>query len=301
MLGVMETQAQTPTKETLKIRGTRLAYPLMRKWISEFNKQYPNVNLVIAPQSPADSIDLTIASYNVTENELKGERDAVVVARYVQLPIVNSNRPDLPELQKSGVTDESLRSVFFGQQPKSFITSTSTQLSLYVRDRPVCAVKAFAGHFGEDASKIRGTGIKGDDEDLADSVRNNIDGFTFNNLGFIYDPATRKISEGLAIVPLDLNRNGTIDIDEKIYDNLDHVIEFIERTDHPAFVNEEVNLVYKKNSSKESAGIFLNWILKDGQRFNHELGFLQMDKDFLDAQFVIAEKTFKHISVSSNR
>src|SRR6188508_1775965 len=79
-------------QDVVKIKGTRLVYPLMRKWIYEFTKEHPNVKIKISPNSPSDSIDFSIASYALTSNELKGDIQGVAVARYVQLPIVNANR-----------------------------------------------------------------------------------------------------------------------------------------------------------------------------------------------------------------
>src|SRR5450432_1899729 len=73
----------------VKLRGTRLTYPLVNKWITEFNKEYPNIKVSIAPTAPADSIDFTIASYTLTSKELEGNREGIAVSRYVQLLVVN--------------------------------------------------------------------------------------------------------------------------------------------------------------------------------------------------------------------
>lgn len=284
----LSAMGQNKPAEVIKIRGTRLVYPLMRKWIARFNEEHPEIKVVISPGSPSDSIDFSIASYALTADDLKGDLQGVVVAKYVQLPIVNINRKDLNELQTRGITEEQLKNIFFGQQPVSLTASSApSPLELYVRDRPVCAVKAFAGHFGENPSHINGHGIKGDDEELATAVRNDVNGLSFNNLGFIYDVKTRKISKDLAIIPLDLNKNGKVDADEQIYATLDNVIGFVEKTHHTAFINENVNLTYHKDTQKDAAKIFLRWILEKGQVYNHELGFIKMDKDLLSAQQAI--------------
>ena len=284
----------------VKLRGTKLTYPLVNKWIFEFNKEYPNIKVLIAPAAPADSIDFSIASYALSASDLEGNREAVVVSRYVQLPVANSKRPDLAQLQATGFTEKSLSDLFFTENTPNFLASSQTQtpIALYVRDRPVCAVKAFATHYGNDPKELKGTGIKGDDQDLAAAVRNDVNGLCFNNLGFIYDVKTRKITEGLAVIPLDLNENGKIDKDEKIYGTLDNVVDFIEKTHHPKFVNERVNFIFKKTSTNTSAGVFLNWVLTKGQKFHHELGFLTLDDQLLVEQRVIAATTFKTSSSS---
>ncbi len=295
LLSPMLSSGQQKEPGIVTLRGTKLTYPLIKKWIQEFNKEYPNIRLSISPEVPADSIDFSIASYALSESDLPVDRQSIVVSRYVQLPVANSNRPDLAALQAKGFTEESLSNLFFTDSTPDFPASASskTPLTLYVRDRPVCAVKAFASHFGTDPKELKGAGITGDDNDLVDAVRNDINGLSFNNLGFIYDVKTRKVTQGLAVIPIDLNENGKIDNDESIYATLDDVLNFIERTQHPRFVNEPVNFVFSKGSSNASAGLFLNWVLTTGQRFQHELGFLRVNDQVLADERIIAGALFK--------
>ncbi|MBL7859353.1 MAG: hypothetical protein JNM57_16795 [Cyclobacteriaceae bacterium] len=283
--------AQQNNPGIVKIRGTKLTYPLVEKWINEFSKEYPHIKVSIAATAPADSIDFTIASYALTSTDLDANQASAVVSRYVQLPVANSKRPDLATLQSTGITEKNLRNLFFSPSTPTFLPSAQTP-TLYIRDRPVCAVKAFADHFGDNPKEIKGTGIKGDDSDLADAVRNDINGLSFNNLGFIYDSKTRKISDGLAVIPLDLNENGKIDKEEQIYGTLDSVIEFIEKTHHPKFITENVNFIFKKNSTNTNAGIFLYWVLTTGQQYHHQLGFVSVDKTLISEERTIISSAF---------
>jgi phosphate transport system substrate-binding protein len=279
----------------VKLRGTRLTYPLVNKWIAEFNKEYPGIKVSIAPTAPADSIDFSIASYPLKSDELKESQRSIIATRYVQLPVVNSNRPGLAELQSKGITEKELGEIFF--KPESTLLASSQKnvpIDLYVRDRPVCAVKSFADHFGADPKKIKGDGIKGDDQDLAKAVKKDVNGFSFNNLGFIYNTKTRKVVDSLAIIPLDLNSNGKVDKDEQIYNTLDEVIAYVERTKSAAFVNDPVNFIFNKDSQNKSAGLFLSWVLTKGQKFNHELGFINQETEPLESQKKIASSTFAH-------
>ncbi len=288
-----------PNEGVVKLRGTRLTYPLLKKWIAEFNKTYPTIKIIIAPDAPADSIDFTVAAYKLSTTDFKENQKGVVVAQYVQLPVVNSKRPGLAELQARGVKEKDLQDLFFTVGAPSFLASSQNKSQLYVRDKPVCAVKAFAAHYGNDPKKIKGTGINGDDQDLANAVKNDINGISFNNLGFIYDVTTRKVQKDLAILPLDLNENGKVDKDEQIYGTVDHVIEFIEKTKNPKFVNEHVNFIFNTESKNASAAKFLSWVLSNGQQFNHQLGFINLNKAFLAEQKVIFKDGFKVSSISA--
>ena len=267
----------------VKLRGTRLTYPLVNKWIEEFKKEFPAIQVSISPSSPADSIDFSIASYPIETSDLKENQSFAIVANYVQLLIINPNRSSIDELLAKGVTEKDLGELFFQPAP-AFLASASNTSTLYIRDRPVCAVKAFADHYGVDPKEIKGTGIKGDDLDLAESVKSDVNGIAFNNLGFIYEVNTRKVKEGLVVVPLDLNSNGKVDSDEQIYGSLDQLIHYIEHSKSKAFINSPVNFVYEKNSQNKSAALFLNWVLSKGQKYNHELGFINQEASQLEEQ-----------------
>lgn len=284
-------QAWAQTGE-VKLRGTRLTYPLVRKWISEFHSKYPNIKVEIAQSAPSDSIDLSIYTFDIAATGLKENQQAAVLNRYVQLPIANSQRPGLKELQAKGFTEADFKKVYFEQEHGKTPVG-SHPITVYKREKPACAAKSFATHYGSDPNSAPGVGVKGDDSDLTASVKKDPNGLSYNNLGFIYDLKTRKIQEGLAIIPLDLNENGKVDANEQIYGSLDEVIGFVEKTENHKIPFDNVNVVFDKNSKNVAAGIFLQWVLTEGQQFNHEFGFLNQQNTVLSKQKEIVAGVFK--------
>lgn len=263
---------------TVTLRGTRLTYPLVQRWIDAFQKEYPGIHVAITPDIAADSLDFTIAAYSIVGKDL-GDRTGVAVARYVQLPVANSKRPDLAAWQARGFTEADFKNLYFTPQAPNFFASASTAqtvspITLYTRDKPACAAVTFAKHYDNDPKNIQGKGVKGDDRDLAKAVQDDVYGVSFNNLGFVYDVQTRRVTPGLAVIPLDLNENGHVDADENVYATVDDVIAYVERTNHPRFVTENINFLYAKNSKNTASSTFLTWALTKGQRYNHDLGFL---------------------------
>lgn len=290
--------AQQQDAGVVKLRGTRLTYPLVNKWIAEFNKDYPNIKVSIAPKAPADSIDLTLAAHSIVAEGLDGNKEAVAITRYMQLPVANSKRSDLKALQAKGFTEADFNNLYFTSGTPQLFAAVNSPITLYTRERPTCATITFARHFGNDPKTVKGVGVKGDDQDLATAVKEDVKGISFNNLGFIYDIKTRKVTEGLAVIPVDLNENGKIDHDEEIYSTLDNVIAFAEKTNHPKLIAENVHVLYKKDSPHTAAGIFLSWILTKGQQYNHDLGFLNLEGDVLTQQLSVVTTTFKVSSAS---
>lgn len=298
ILSMMLATAQHTETSVVKIKGTRLTYPLVRKWIVEFSKDYPSIKVQIAQQSPSDSIDLNLAAYRIVEGDLEAPQDFVTITRYTQLPVANSKREDLSALQARGFTESDFNQLYFSTDKPNFFTATKSPITLYTREKPACAAITFAKHYGNDPKTIQGVGVKGDDQDLAKAVKEDVNGISFNNLGFIYDLNTRKVTGGLAVVPLDLNENGQVDHDEQVYGSLDDLIAFIEKTNHPKFVTENVNAIFNKDKHNDAAGIFLLWVLTKGQRYNHELGFLGLQDDVLNTQRQRISANFKTSTAS---
>lgn len=292
LLGTLSFGAFSQTG-SVKLRGTRLTYPLVRKWISEFQKAYPLVKVEIAPNAPADSLDLEIYTFDIAKSGLKEGKEAAVLNRYAQLPIANSKRPDLKELQAKGFTEADFKKIYFTEETGKAPVG-SHPIVVYKREKPACAARSFATHYGSNPNQTPGIGVKGDDRDLSISVKKDINGLSYNNLGFVYDIATRKVADSLAVIPLDLNENGRIDADERIYGTLDQVIAYIEKTNNAKIPFDNVNVVFDKQPKNAAAGLFLQWVLTEGQKFNHEFGFVDQEKAILSRQKEIVSGAFKN-------
>jgi phosphate transport system substrate-binding protein len=281
----------------IRITGTRLVHPLFKAWIDAYTKTHPGITITLSSTIPADSADIVIVSHILREGDVKPGKTSIVLNRYVQLPVVNSRRSDVAALQSAGFTQEAIRQVYFagnddkqGNTPPSLTSFAS--YTVYKRARPACASIAFANHYGNEQKDIKGTGITGDDRDLLEAVKRDTNGISYNNLGFIYDLRTRRVTDSIAIVPIDLNGNGRIDPDENVYGTLDEVITFAEKTNHSGLPVENVHVIFNANGPNPAVGAFLGWILKDGQAYNHAYGFLDLDKKTIDAQHdIVATST----------
>ena len=66
--------------------------------------------------------------------------------------------------------------------------------------------------------------------------------------------------------------------------NLDQVINVLESTRIETIPVEKIGFVYSQQNARKEVTAFLKWVLTDGQRFNHEKGFLNLTKDALVEQ-----------------
>jgi phosphate transport system substrate-binding protein len=287
--------SQTKENGKVLISGTRFTYPLVEKWISEFNKTYPDVEVRILPRksSKEDSANLVINAHQINPENLKPGYEYINIGRYALLAISNSNNPANEKWLKKGLKESEVKKLFF--EDANYFESENTknkkkekdfQPTVYTREEKACAPIAFANHYGFQQENIKGKGVSGDDKYLIYALKKDSSAITYNNPGYVFDLKTRTVVPGITIIPYDLNENGKVDEDENFYSDLDQLIQNAESNKSGALPVEHVNISYPKqfNSSNNNIKLFLDFVLREGQKFNHEYGFLNLDNDLLAKQ-----------------
>jgi phosphate transport system substrate-binding protein len=287
--------AQKAENGKVIITGSRFVYPLLDKWIAEFKKQYPEVPFrVIARGGPnVDSANLIINAHVLSPEEIKKGYKVVNISKYTLLPVANAQNPGLKDWASNGIKEKQFKALFFKKvdpfapkKEEKKIDPTVFKPVLYTRLEKACAPTTFARNFGFEQADILGKQIGGDDKHLIAAIERDTNGLTYNNLGMIYDLTTRKVKAGLAVLPFDLNGNGKLDADENFYATLDEVIERLEKKKYSEIATEYVNISYlgEIDESNKNTVLFLNWILENGQQYNHDFGFLNFEKEKLVQQ-----------------
>ena len=279
---LMVAHAQT-NQNVIRITGTKFPFDIMQQWIDVYSKTHPQIQFQLSKAIPVDSADLLIAAHSFREGELKEDQLKISLNRYAQLPVVNSNRSDLKALQAKGFTKEDLQDVYFKRsQQKNDIFHTAA--NVYRRDKNVCASRSFSENITGIQSDVAGTLVNGDDQALLASVKKDVNGISYNNLGFVYNLKTRKVADSIAVIPIDLNENGKIDANENTYGNLDDVLNYLSKTKDKNIPQDDVNIVINKNKISKEAVDFLSWIISQGQQYNHSFGFLNLDKSVVEKE-----------------
>ncbi|HVD97677.1 MAG TPA: hypothetical protein VNB90_05680 [Cytophagaceae bacterium] len=288
--------AQQSTK--VIITGSRFTYPLVERWIAEYKKVNPEVTFKINPRGgpDTDSANLVINAHELSEKEIKPGFKVINVNRYILLTVANSKSDFAKQYGATGIKDKELKKLFFekwdpfegldeGTKKKDKKTHTTV---LYTREQIACAPTTFARHYGFEQKDLIGKGIAGDDKHLIYAVLKDTNGITYNNLGLIYDLKTRKVKDGLTVIPEDLNGNGKLDEEENFYATLDNVVSKLEEKNYSEVVTGNVNFSFPQDvAANKELYDFINWILKDGVKLNHEFGFIDQEKSDLDKQLVI--------------
>ena len=277
--------SENKAAEPVIISGTKFTYPLIQKWIEEYAKVNPTANVKLAIKTATSQVtDLNIIAHQPTKEELSDSKEIIYTGRYALLPVTNTNNPILPVARKKGLNKKDIDKLFFevidyddepGVKVKQKFAAT-----IYSRDNKACASTALAEYFGHASSEIRGKKVLGEDIYLLSAIKKDSIGLTYNNLGYLYDVNSRKLKDGIALLPLDLKK----ETKEILTGNLDNVIEVLEKNRIETIPVEKIGFIYSQLNARKQVSDFLKWVLSDGQKFNHAEGFLNLDKQALAEQ-----------------
>lgn len=276
--------AENKATEPVTISGTKFTYPLIEKWIAEYAKVNPNANIRLAAKNAtSQTADLNIIAHQPAQNELQPNTEIIYAGRYALLPVTNTKNPLLATSSKKGLNKKEIDKLFFeviNYDEEPVKEKPKFQATIYARDNNACASTALAGYFGHQSSEIRGKKVLGDDIYLLSAIKKDTIGLTYNNLGYLYDTNSRKLKDGIALLPLDLKKD-TKDI---LTGNLDYVIDVLEKNRIETIPVEKIGFIYSQQTARKEVSDFLKWVLADGQKFNHAEGFLNLDKQALAEQ-----------------
>lgn len=290
--------SQNAADKKIIITGSRFTYPLLEQWIAAFKEVHPEIEFKIIPRGGpnVDSANLVFNAHKLRSEEIKPGYYAVNIARYALLPFANAKNPQTEQWQKKGIKEKDLKKVFFkkydpfstqeeaeNEKPKN---KNAYHSVVYTRAQKACAPIAFASHYGFEQDDIVGKPIGGDDKHLITAIERDTNGVSYNNLNLLYDGKTKLVKNNLAIIPIDLNENGKLDKDENFYGNLDQVIARLESSKIPQIPLEYINVLYSTQTIENNANValFLEWIFTNGQKYNHQLGFLEFEPGAIERQ-----------------
>lgn len=283
--------ATTPIKKNQKyvvITGVRFAYPLVQRWIDDYNKENPEVQIIIESRGTADpaKYDILIEAYD-KDVELIKNREYVYIARYAVLPVANSKSAFAHTYSTKGLTKDLFNQLYFHDifADKDKKLEIKEPYTVYTRLQKAGAPVTFAKYFGHEHKDILGKAIAGSDEHLLKAVLRDSTALSYLPLTLAYDHATKKPVEGLSVLPVDLNGNGKVNDEERFYDDLSKVIETLEQKSNKGINNipiEYLHISVDGNGSQEAIA-FLRWVIQNGQESLHEFGYLKPESSKFDS------------------
>ena len=265
------------------IKSPRFARPLVEKWIEEYAKTEPGVVFQIVKGSAnQDNIDLNIVSDNQDNSNQKFSH-IVYFGETAVLPITARSSEAARLLEGKHLNAKKLKQLFFlnddfEEEVKK--NKTFETIIIYSGSNASSVAASFAHNFGEESANFRGKRISGDDLFLNTAISKDPLGVTFNALSNIFDLKSRHLKSDLSLVGLDLKK----DLENSFSDNgtLDDVLNILENGKPAEITVEKVGIRF--NNADDAVNHFLQWVLENGTKYNHEYGLLNLDKKETNAQ-----------------
>jgi phosphate transport system substrate-binding protein len=275
---------------TVSISGAWALYPMVLKWKEEFQKLHPDIEIDVqaggAGKGIADSltgmVDLGMVSRDVRPEEVEKGARPYAVAKDAVVATVSSRNPHLGVVRTKGISRAAFVEVWIDGRETTWGrilgTSAGEPVHVFTRSDACGAAETWAAYLGKRQEDLAGVGVYGD-PGLADAVRRDPLGIGFNNVNFAFDAKTLKPVDGLAVVPIDLDGNGSIDPGESFTGTRDELTAAIAGNVYPSPPARELFLVSKGIPERPSVSAFLRWILTDGQAFVAETGYIALSAE----------------------
>jgi ABC-type phosphate transport system substrate-binding protein len=258
-------------QDNFSIRSAKFVTPLLQKWVDEYSKAHPRMRIQIVDNKD-NGADINISVSNDAEN-----RNAYTVGRYAILPVAGKDNRLLADLQKKKLNGKRLKELYFEQdifdEDYEQEKENKYNVTVYAGNKQQSVTVAFAEYFGYEAKALKGKKIAGDDIYLIHAIQKDNSGISFNNLNYIFDLRSRRLKDEISLLPLDLKKEYTEILSES---NLDKTIELLERKKFDLIPVEELTFEVS-NADNPEIQQFLQWILTEGQSYNHEFGFLNVE------------------------
>ncbi len=284
-----------PLSGSLSLSGAWALYPMALKWAEEFQKLNPGVKIDVqaggAGKGIADAlagmVDVGMVSRNIQPTEVEKGAYAIPVTKDAVIPMMNARHPLLKDIRARGLKRDEFAGIWVAGTIKSWEAAMGktgrTEIRVYTRSDACGAAETWAAYMGKRQEDLKGIGVYGD-PGLADAVRRDVMGLGFNNVNFAYDAATKRPIEGLAVVPIDLDGNGRLDPAEDFYGTRDDLTAAIADGRYPSPPARELYFVTKGAPAKPVLVAFLKWVLREGQAFVPETGYIRLHPDKLAAE-----------------
>ncbi|MBR1502703.1 MAG: hypothetical protein IJ618_02325 [Prevotella sp.] len=265
------------------IKAPRFARPLVEKWISEYAKVEPGIQFIIAKGSQTkDGIDLNVVFDNQEVNT-KDFSHIVYFGETAVLPITARSSEAARLLEGKHLNAKKLKQLFFLNDDLEEDTKKNKQFEqiiIYSGSNASSVAVSFAQNLGEEASSFRGKRISGDDLFLNTALSKDPLGVSFNALPNIFDLQSRHVKDELSIVGLDLKKGLADSFNDQ--GNLDTVLQLLENGKPAEVAIEKVGVSY--NVADDAVSHFLEWVLENGTKYNHEFGLLNLDRKVTESQ-----------------
>ena len=258
--------------EKISLRIPNFARPLVEKWANDYKKANHNIDFQFTTGKSQDNNTLTLTT----------DADGISFARYAVLPVTTKNSEAAHLTASNRLNSKKLRSLFFVKDEWDDDTKDSKadqQVHVYTGNSTLSASRLYASHLKQENANYKGKKIAGDDSFLITAINRDPLGITVNYLSNIFDLKSRELRPSLALLPLDIDKQGRQALENG---RLDNIIELLEQEEYAEIPIGNIGFEY--NHANVAINDFVRWILTVGVRDLHQYGLLSLSQKELVAQ-----------------
>jgi glycine cleavage system H lipoate-binding protein/ABC-type phosphate transport system substrate-binding protein len=271
--------------DSIRLLSSPDLFNLSLKWASEYSKIFPEtkmrvINLADVSMSDKklDNGEIGVVSPGYYSELYRESLWSEVVGRDVIVPVFSAKNPFLVEITQKGISPEKLAKVLAGKDPMNWGVLLNNGLNIpahyyYINDESISkCISAFLG-----SDNPNNSGIKTENsEELLASVKNDPNAIGFCRMVNILNPGNMTLAENIKLLPIDRNGNGTLDYNEKIYDDLNSFSRGVWIGKYPKALVSNIYSVSTGTPQGKSEIAFLKWILTEGQKYLQPGGYTDL-------------------------
>lgn len=272
LLGLQLSLSASAQTEKVTLRVPNFARPLVEKWVTEYQKTNTGVDFQFSGKSQDSDNSISLTT----------DDDAVLVARYAVLPVTAKDSEAAELIGTHSLNAKKLKKLFFIKDDLDDEENESKlekHLHIITGNSQQSASRLYASHFHQETVNYKGKKIQGDDSFLTLAISRDPLGVTVNSLSNIFDLKSRQVRQTLALVPLDIDRQGRQVLSEG---RLDDIITLLEEEQYAEIPVGKVGFDY--NHANSTLNGFVQWVLQNGTQYVHQYGLLSLSHKDLTAQ-----------------
>ena len=275
----------------ISISGAFALYPIAVLWGEDFKKIHPNVRFNISAGGAgkgisdvlSNMVDIGLVSRDLHRQEIEKGAFPVHVAKDAVVGTFNKQHPNYLLLKERGLTQKELKGIFVEKKYKFWsdidARFVKEPIEVYVRSDAAGAAETWAKYLGERQEGLKGIGIFGD-PGLAQAVKDKPLAIGFNNINYVFDLKTKTTSEGIAVVPIDIDKDGRISGDENFYDHLDSLTSAVATNRYPSPPARDLTFVVRSDKQTKLLKAFIRFVLdKDQQGYLLQNGYVPLNEE----------------------
>jgi len=268
---------------SVSIKCTPDLYELTSKWASEFSSLNPEVKINVSEADFGSTGfgtggSLGFISGKATSAISNESNWKMVVGRDVVVAIMNTENPFSAEVNKRGIAQEQLAQMLINPQKRNWgamlVNSLAEPVHIYIVNDET--VKASLAKF-INKSSIEFTGITVSNRDeVISAIQKDPYAIGFCALVNIMNESDQDLAGNMTLLPIDKNRNGTLDYMENIYTDLNTFQRGVWIGKYPKSLVSNVYAVSSAQPANENELEFLKWVISEGQQYMNANGYCEL-------------------------